>query len=175
MGTKHFAAGEEAAGTLAEELGGTGQVALLATSIGEPETRQRMKGFRSGLEAHPDVEVVYTGITGKDLETVPLQVRTMLQSRPELDALFGVTGPEVRSAAEAVKDSGGCGEVRVAGFTATPATLELMRDGCVQLLVSQKPYEVTARALRLLHDLDRGAEPEDVQVDVDLISPDNLE
>ncbi len=175
VGTGHFAAGEEAAGVLAEELDGEGQVALLATGLEEPEARQRIEGFRKGLEDHPDVEVVYSGITGGDLETVPSKVEFLLQSRPEIDALFGVTGPEVRGAAEAVRDSGGCGEVRVAGFDATPATLELMRDGCVQLLVSQKPYEMTARALRLLHDLERGAEPEDVLVDVDLISPDNLE
>ncbi len=174
VGTDHFAAGEEAAGALAEELGGTGQVALLATGIEEPEPRQRTEGFRSGLEDHPDVEVVYTGITGENLETVPSNVKTLLQSRSDIDAVFGVTGPEVRGVAEAVRDSGGCGEVRVAGFTATPATVELMRDGCVQLLVSQKPYEMTARALRLLHDLERGAEPEDVLLDVNLISPDNL-
>ena len=174
-GTDHFAAGEEAAGALAEELGGREQIALLATSIEEPEVRQRMEGFRSGLEAHPDVEVVYTGITGDDLETVPSKVETLLQSRPDIDALFGVTGPEVRGAAEAIRDSGGCGEVRVAGFSATPATVELMRAGCVQLLVEQKPGEITARALRLLHDLERGAEPEDVRVDVNLISPNNLE
>ena len=175
VGTDHFAAGEEAAGALAEELDGRGQVALLATSIEEPEVRQRMEGFRSGLEAHPDVEVVYTGITGDDLETVPSKVDTLLQSRPDIDALFGVTGPEVRGAAEAVRDSGGCGEVRVAGFSDTPAAVELMRAGCVQLLVAQKPGEITARALSLLHDLERGAEPEDVRVDVNLISPDSLE
>lgn len=175
VGTDHFAAGEAAAGALAEELGGEGQVALLATGTEEPEVRRRMDGFRSGLEDHPGVEVVYTGLTGDDLETVPSKVRTLLQSRPDLDALLGVTGPEVRGAAEAVRDSGGCGEVRVAGFTTAPAAVELMRAGCVQLLVAQKPGEMTARALRLLRDLERGAETEDVRVGVDLISPDNLE
>ena len=175
VGTDHFAAGEEAAGALAEELGGRGQVALLATGIEEPEARQRMEGFRSGLEAHPDVEVVYTEITGDDLETVPSKVETLLQSRPDIDALFGVTGPEVRGAAEAVRDSGGCGEVRVAGFDDTPATIELMRAGCVQLLVAQKPGEITARALRLLRDLERGAESEDIRIGVDLLTPRDLE
>ena len=175
VGTDHFAAGEEAAGALAEELGGKGQVALLATGIEAPGVRQRMEGFRSGLDTHPDVEVVYTGITGEDLEMVPSEVRTLLQSRPDIDALFGVTGPEVHGAAEAVRDSGGCGEVRVAGFDATPATLELMRAGCVQLLVAQKPGEATARALRLLHDLERGAQPEDIRIGVDLLTPGDLE
>jgi ABC-type sugar transport system substrate-binding protein len=127
------------------------------------------------LEDHPDVEVVYSGITGGDLETVPSKVEFLLQSRPDIDALFGVTGPEVRGAAEAVRDSGACGEVRVAGFNATPATLELMRAGCVQLLVAQKPGEITARALRLLHDLESGAEAEDVRVGVDLLTPRDLE
>ena len=175
VGTDHFAAGEEAAGALAEELGGKGQVALLATGIEAPGIRQRMEGFRSGLDTHPDVEVVYTGITGEDLEMVPSEVRTLLQSRPDIDALFGVTGPEVRGAAEAVRDSGGCGEVRVAGFDDTPATIELMRAGCVQLLVAQKPGEITARALRLLRDLERGAEPEDIRIGVDLLTPRDLE
>jgi hypothetical protein len=46
-----------------------------------------------------------------------------------------------------------------------------MRAGCVQLLVAQKPGEITARALRLLHDLESGAEAEDVRVGVDLITP----
>jgi ABC-type sugar transport system substrate-binding protein len=174
VGTDHLAAGEEAAGALAKELGGTGQVALLATGLEEPEARQRIEGFRKGLEDHPDVAVVYSGITG-DLETVPSKVKFLLQSRPDIDALFGVTGPEVRGAAEAVRDSGGCGEVRVAGFDATPATLELMRAGCVQLLVAPKPGEITARALRLLRDLERGAEPEDIRVGVNLLTPRDLE
>jgi ribose transport system substrate-binding protein len=175
VGTDHFAAGEEAAGALAEELGGTGQVALLATGLEEPEARQRSEGFRKGLEDHPEVEVVYSGITGGDLETVPSKVEFLLQSRPDIDALFGVTGPEVRGAAETVRDSGACGEVRVAGFDATPATLELMRAGCVQLLVAQKPGEMAARALRLLQDLESGAEVEDARVGVDLLTPTDLE
>ena len=175
VGTDHFAAGEEAAGAMAEELGGRGRVALLATDLEQPEARQRMDGFRRGLEARLNVEVVYVGTTGDDLETVPSKVRFLLQSRPDIDALFGVTGPEARGAAEAVRDRDGCGEVRVAGFTAAPATMEQMRAGCVQLLVSQKPYEMTARALRLLNDLESGAEPEDVRVDVNLISPDSLQ
>lgn len=176
VGTDHFAAGERAAGALAEELDGRGEVAVLAADLENPEARQRAEGFGSGLEDHPGVEVVYTGITGDDVDNIPSKVRFLLQTRPEIDALFGVTGPEVGGAAEAVEDSGGCGEVRVAGFTATPAALESMRAGCVQLLVAQKPGEITARALRLLHDIERGEEPEDdVRVGVNLISPQDLD
>ncbi len=175
VGTDDFAAGEEAARALAETLDGEGQVATLTTSTDAPGYERRMEGFRKGLEGYPGVEVVYTGITGEDLEKIPEKVRFLLQTRPELDALFGATGRDVRGAAEAVRDFDECGEVRVVGFDATPETIELMETGCVQALVSRKPYEMTTQALRLLEDLERGEEPQDVYTDVTTVTQRDLE
>lgn len=175
VGADDRAAGEEAAKSLARTLDGEGQIALLTTAADAPGFERRTEGFEKGLEAYPNIEVVYVGITGEDLEAIPSKVSYLLQTRPEIDALFGVTGPEIPGAAEAVRDFDSCGEVRVAGFEATPEAIELMQAGCVQLLVSQKPYEMTAEALRLLTNLERGEAPADVYSGATLISPRDLD
>ena len=56
----------------------------------------------------------------------------------------------------AVKQAGKCGQVKVIGFDVVPQGIELMQAGCVDALVSQRPYGMTVKALDLLRDLHNG-------------------
>ena len=64
IGTDNFTGGQRAAELMGEELGGKGQVAIIDYPTVQSVV-SRIEGFKDGLKAYPDIEIVaqQTGIT----------------------------------------------------------------------------------------------------------------
>lgn len=177
VGTNNVIAGRQAAKALAEALGEEGKVAVLSGSLTALNARQRLEGFKEGLKEYPDIEIVATEITGESVAGSTSKAENLLQAQPDLDAFFGVTGADVPGAGGAVKQDGSCDEITVAGFDVVPQGIDLMQDGCVHALISQRPYGMTRQALEMLQTLHEGEELEKESVDTGVITvtPDNLD
>ncbi len=176
VGTDNVAAGEQAAEALAKTMNEKGTVGVLAGSVTALNARQRLDGLKKGLKQYPDIEIVTTEITGESVSGATSKAENLLQAQSDLDALFGVTGADAPGAALAVKQAGNCGDIQVAGFDVIPQGVELMKEGCIQALISQKPYGMTRQALKMLHSLDKGEELEQKAVDTGVLTvyEDNL-
>ena len=170
VGTDNVAAGEQAADALAETMNEEGKVGILAGSVTALNARQRLEGLKKGLKQYPDIEIVTTEITGESVSGATSKGENLLQAQSDLDALFGVTGADAPGAALAVKQAGKCGDIQVAGFDVVPQGVELMKEGCIQALISQKPYGMTRQALEMLHSLNAGEELEQESVDTGVVS-----
>ncbi len=170
VGTDNVAAGQQAGEALAEVLGGEGRVAVLSGSLTALNAQQRLEGFEQALEEYPDIEITTTETTGESVAGATSTAENVLQSDPEMDALFGVTGADAPGAGNAVQQSGRCDDVVVAGFDVVSQGIGLMEDGCIQALVSQRPYGMTVEALDLLQSLHEGEEAEEENVDTGVIT-----
>ncbi|MGB3681766.1 MAG: sugar-binding protein [Rubrobacteraceae bacterium] len=177
VGTDNVAAGEKLAEAVASNLNEEGQVAVLAGNLTAINARERLEGFEQGLEQYPNIEIVTQETTGESVEGATSTAENLLQAQPELDALVGITGADAPGAGLAVQGANRCDEVQVAGFDVVEQGVELMRNGCVQALVSQKPYGMTVQALELLNKLDEGGEAEQEAYDTGtiLVTPESLE
>lgn len=177
VGTDNVAAGEQAAEALAKTMNEEGKVGILAGSVTALNARQRLDGLKKGLEEYPDIEIVTTEITGESVSGATSKAENLLQAQSDLDALFGVTGADAPGAALAVKQAGKCGDTQVVGFDVVPQGVELMKEGCVQALISQKPYGMTRQALEMLHSLNKGDELKQKSVDTGVVTvyEDNLD
>ena len=177
VGTDNVAAGEQAAEALAKTMNEEGKVGILAGSVTALNARQRLEGLKKGLKQYPDIEIVTTEITGESVSGATSKGENLLQAQSDLDALFGVTGADAPGAALAVKQAGKCGDIQVAGFDVVPQGVELMKEGCIQALISQKPYGMTRQALEMLHSLNAGDELKQESVDTGVVSvyEDNLD
>lgn len=177
VGTDNVAAGEQAAEALAKTMNEEGKVGVLAGSVTALNARQRLDGLKKGLKQYPDIEIVTTEITGESVSGATSKAENLLQAQSDIDALFGVTGADVPGAALAVKQAGACGEIQVVGFDVVPQGVELMKEGCIQALISQKPYGMTRQALRMLSSLNEGEELEQKSVDTGVVTvyEDNLD
>jgi ABC-type sugar transport system substrate-binding protein len=170
VGTDNVAAGEQAAEALAETMDEKGKVAVLAGSVTALNARQRLDGLKKGLKQYPDIEIVTTETTGESVSGATSKAENLLQAQSDIDALFGVTGADAPGAALAVKQAGKCGDIQVAGFDVVPQGQELMKEGCIQALISQRPYGMTRQALEMLHSLNKGEEVEQESVDTGVIT-----
>ena len=113
---------------------------LVVGILGEPSqipTIQRDEGFTEAIMANPNTTVLETLDTNVD-PAVSLQVTgELLQGNPDVNVIFGDTGPAVVGALQAIKEAGKQDQIKVYGFCAADTPLEGEYVACA----AQEPYE----------------------------------
>lgn len=178
IGTDNYNAGATAAEELSKVLDGKGKVAILNGALTALNAQQRTNGFKDWMAKNaPDIEIVDDQPTNDDANTSASVAEAILQAHPDLAAFYGVTGNGVPGAGVAVKGANKCGEVHIVGFDVVPQGIELMRGGCVDALISQRPYGMTGQALEVMIDLVDGKTYDTTNIDtgVEVVYPDGLE
>lgn len=114
IGTDNYTGGVKAAELMGEVLGGGGKVAIIDYPTVQSVVA-RIEGFKKGLEAFPDIEIVaqQTGITRAEALAVS---QNMLQANPDITGIFGFGDDAALAAAVAVKSAGLQDQVKVIGF-----------------------------------------------------------
>lgn len=171
IGTDNVAAGEREGEALAEAIGNRGNVAVVIGSLSAPNLKQRLDGLQAALAKHPDITIVATEESGESVATAQNKAETILQANPDLAGMAGIGGSDLPGIAGALQAGNKCGTVKAVGFDVVPQGIEGMQGGCVQALVSQKPFGMTADALKLLVDMRNGAstQPDGFVVDTGVV------
>ena len=156
VGTNNVEAGKKEGEALAASIGNKGKVAIVIGSLSAPNLKQRLEGLKTALKAFPDIKVVATEESNESVATAQTKAESILQAHPDLAGFAGIGGSDLPGIAGALKSNGGCGRIKAVGFDVVPQGIAGMKAGCVQALVSQKPYGMTAKALDLLIDLHGG-------------------
>jgi len=178
IGTDNYNAGATAAEELSKVLNGEGKVAILNGALTALNAQQRTNGFKDWMAKNaPGIEIVDDQPTNDDANTSASVAEAILQAHPDLAGFYGVTGNGVPGAGVAVKGANKCGEVHIVGFDVVPQGIELMKAGCVDALISQRPYGMTAQALEVMIDLVNGKTYDTTNIDtgVEVVYPDGLE
>jgi len=179
IGTDNFAAGTQAGEALAKSVGEKGKVAVVIGSLSAVNLNQRLDGVKKALSQYPDIELVATQVSGESIATAQSASETILQANPDLAGFIGIGGSDLPGIAGALKSADKCGKVKAVGFDVVPQGIEGMKGGCVDALISQKPFGMTAQALQILVDFHaKTSKLEDnfvVDTGVDTVTPDTLE
>lgn len=177
VGTDNVAAGKVAGEELAKAINKKGKVAILTGSLSALNANQRIEGFKAALAQYPDIQIIATEPTEDSIATATSKAENLIQANPDLAAFYGVTGSGVPGAGNAVKQAGKSGQIKVVGFDVVPQGVELMKAGAVQVLISQRPYGMTVKALDLLRDLHAGktAPSKVIDTGVEVVYPDTLD
>ncbi|MGK9147132.1 substrate-binding domain-containing protein [Plantibacter flavus] len=130
--------GAAAAKALGESIGGTGSVAIISGAPGASTDNARMKGFQEEMaKSFPDVKVLEPQYSKSVVATAASQVDALMLANPDLSGVFGVNGNSATGAANAIDTAGKQGSIHVAGYDAEPATVKLLEDGSIEILVVQ--------------------------------------
>jgi ribose transport system substrate-binding protein len=178
IGTDNYNAGATAAEELSKVLNGEGKVAILNGALTALNAQQRTNGFKDWMAKNATgIEIVDDQPTNDDANTSASVAEAILQAHPDLAGFYGVTGNGVPGAGVAVKGANKCGEVHIVGFDVVPQGIELMKAGCVDALISQRPYGMTAQALEVMTELVNGKTYDTTNIDtgVEVVYPDGLE
>jgi ABC-type sugar transport system substrate-binding protein len=152
IGTDNVTAGMQAGEALAMAVGKKGNVAVIIGSLTAVNLNQRLAGVKKALAKYPDIKIVATQVSGESVATAQTASETVLQANPDLAGFIGIGGSDLPGAVGALTSAGKCGTVKAVGFDVVPQGIAGMQAKCVDALISQKPFGMTAQALQILVD-----------------------
>jgi ABC-type sugar transport system substrate-binding protein len=146
---------------MAQEVEGTGKVGILTSSIQAPNQSQwarRMKEY---------VKVKYPGITllderehGEDRGEGIRVAKAMIQANPDLKGIIGLTSVAVPAAAEAVRQTGKKGQIKVGGVSTPKDMRDYVQDGTVTTFILWNPVDLGYLTVQVADRLRKNQMPE---------------
>jgi ribose transport system substrate-binding protein len=142
IGTDNELGGYEIGKRLAELIGTSGKVYCNTTNPDVSSANGRRDGFLRAMKEFPDITVVGVDYNMDVQETAQRQTAAVLQAHPDLKGIFGVNLFSAQGAYQAVDNAGLAGEVKIAGWDATPDLINALKEGKVDLVLAQRPYQI---------------------------------
>ncbi len=149
--TDNRAAAALAADKMAELIGGSGTVAVVAHDQTSRTGIDRRDGFLEQMEAnYPDIQVVSVQYgQGDQLQSTEV-AKAILIANPDLDGLFGTNEGSAIGVVNAVRELGSEG-VTIIGYDSGKAQTDAIRDGLMAGAITQNPvgigYETVMAAI----------------------------
>ncbi len=131
-------AGRLDAEQLLKDLDGKGKVAILEGIAGSSSAIEREEGFVAALEGS-EVEVVTSLTANYSREEGATVTEDILQSNPELDAIYAHNDEMALGAVRAVAAAGRSAEIKIYGIDATDDALTAVENGEMAATVQQQP------------------------------------
>lgn len=146
VASDNIAGGRLAAQAVVKAIGGTGTVAI----IDHPEVEsviQRVKGFEEEIAKSTGIKVV-AKLSGRGVKDQAFRTaEDILQTHPDLSAIFGINDDSALGALAAVEKAGKAGKVKIIGFDAVPEARAAIKAGKIYADVIQQPKEIGQRTI----------------------------
>ncbi|HET9172066.1 MAG TPA: substrate-binding domain-containing protein [Actinospica sp.] len=139
LGTPNEQAGYQAGEAMKQELGNSGDVAILVGSLTAANATERIAGFKQAL-AGTNIKVTVTENDNLSASTAQSDAETILANHPDIKGLYGVYSYDGPALAKAVTTANKTGQVTVVCDDTDPATLSGVQSGSIAATVSQMPY-----------------------------------
>src|SRR5690625_980310 len=176
IGSDNYEGGVIAATYVGEVLNGSGKVAILEGIPGHETADSRQRGFLDGISKFEGVTVVTSQTANWERSLGYNVFENILQSYPDLDAVFAASDLMALGAVEAIASSGRQqGEIVVVGFDAHQEAVEAVRNGSMHATIAQNPREIGQAGVEAAYKLLNGEEvPEEITIDIGLVTKDSL-
>lgn len=145
--TDNYAAGQSGADRMGEILHGKGRIVEVACQPGSASTMAREQGFEDKLkQSYPGIAIVDKRYGMADVAKSMTVAENMLTAFPDLDGIFGSNETSTVGAARALDSNKG--KARLVGFDSSPALIEGLKNGVIDSLVTQNPFEMGYRTVK---------------------------
>jgi ribose transport system substrate-binding protein len=146
--TDNVAAAAAAADHLAQLIGNTGEVAIIAHDQTSRSGFDRVKGFSDELTSkYPNITIVSTDYGAGDVLKSSLIVKAVIQDHPKLKGYFGTNQTSVEGLLDAVRDMKKEGQIVVVGFDSGTAQIDAIRNGVEAGAITQDPIDIGYRCI----------------------------
>ena len=120
---------------LAKDVGEKGDVAIVSSSQTSANQNEWMKHMAERLKKYPDMKLVATEYPGEDQDKCLSTAKTLLKAHPNLKGMWGISSVAFPGAAEAVRQAGMSGKVKVTGLSTPNPMKPYVKDGTVNSVV----------------------------------------
>lgn len=173
--TDNVAGAEKIADLIAEDLGSEGgEVGLIRFNPGSQTDNERTKGFKRGLEDHPELDLAAVQNGEANLNTALSVATDILTANPEIKAIFGAEERGAVGAALAVKRAGLTDQVKVYGWDAAPDEIEQLKAGTIQAVLVQDPFKMGYDSVEAAVKITRGESVESEDTGSTIVTKENL-
>jgi ABC-type sugar transport system substrate-binding protein len=121
--------------TLAKDVGEEGEVAFISSSQTSSSQNLWLKHMQERLKRYPNMKLVAIEYPGEDQDRCLTTAQTLLKAHPNLKGICGVSSVAFPGAAEAVRQAGLSGEVKVTGLSTPNPMKPYVKDGTVNYVV----------------------------------------
>jgi ribose transport system substrate-binding protein len=176
IATDNIGAAKIAAETLAGLIDGKGKVGDIGITAGSQTGREREDGFLEGMKAFPEIEVLPVQYSGCD-PAKSLNVATdMYTGNQDIAGYFGACDGGGTGAGQMVKQKDLKGKVHVVSFDTSPEELQLFKDGYIDALIVQDPFQMGYRGVYAMDKVLNGekVEPKVVEIPAQVVTMDNF-
>ncbi len=142
IGTDNELGGYEVGKRLAQMIGESGKVYINTTNPDVSSVSGRRDGFMRAMREYPNVTVVGVDYNLDVQETAQRQTAAVLQANPDLKGIFGTNLFSAQGAYQAVVNAGLSGAVKIASWDATVDLINALKEGHVDMVLAQKPFEI---------------------------------
>lgn len=140
----------------AQDLGGTGNVAIILGPLGSEAQLGRSKGYSDSLAANPGISVVFEETGEWTTENGLRLAENWLQTGTKIDAFVCQNDGMALGAVKAVEDKGLSGQIKVYGLDAVPDALTAVKEGRLTISISQETEKQSQKAIEVAMKLYRG-------------------
>ena len=175
IGSDNVEGGRIAAEYIVGKLNHHGKIAVLEGIPGHETGGARLKGFRDAISKIPGVEVVASQTANWERDQGYNVFQNILQSNPDIEALFACNDMMALGAVEAIAAAGKTGQIIVVGFDAVSDGRIAIQGGQMAGSVAQHPYEMGFVAIKKAMEVINGKViPGDIPVTIELITREKL-
>lgn len=175
IGTDNAMGGKMAGERIVEILGGKGKVALITGVPGQQTHRDRSSGFKQGVEGS-EVELIAEQPANSESAMAMNVMENILQSTPDIDAVFCTNALMALGAMEAIDAKGKLGQVKIIGFDTQVDIMTAVKEGKVDSIVAQSPYNMGYETVKNAVKHVKGEQVSNrVDTGTDLITKENVD
>ncbi len=140
--------------SLADQLTprGEGLVGILTSSRQAPNQAQWARRIREYVtEKYPQMRLLEEAEHGEDRDRGITVAKAMIGAHPDLKGIIGLTSVSVPAAAEAVRQFGKKGQIRVGGVSTPKDMRDYVKDGTVSEFVLWNPIDLGYLTVHVAH------------------------
>jgi ribose transport system substrate-binding protein len=142
IGTDNKLGGKQVAEHLAKLIGEKGKVYVVNTNPDTSSVIDRGNGFKEGIAEFPKIKLVGMDYCMDNQQKAMELTTAALQKNPDIVGIFGVNVFSAQGSAQAVKNAGLAGAVKIASWDATQTLIDALKGGEIDLVLAQLPGEI---------------------------------
>lgn len=137
-----------------DDAEGKAKLVVIKVVPGSASTTARENGFMNTVkEKYSDAMVVVDSRYGMSDRAKSLAVsEDLLTANPGIKGIFAANEPGAVGALEAVRARGLSGKVKIVGFDSSPSLEKGVKDGTIDSLVVQDPFNIGYQAVKTISD-----------------------
>ena len=173
IGTDNRAGGRLGADAMASLVGRGGGVAVITGIPGDVGSALRAQGFADGN--HGRFRITTSVAADYERDKARRAAAAVLREDPHIAGFFAVNDLMALGVADAVRDAGKDGDVKVVGFDGIPEALAAVRRGMLAATVAQYPHTIGQLGIEACVAAARGKDvPATVDSPVQLVTRENV-